>query len=113
MAPPPFNMIQLASDASNADGLVFFLFDLMHLNGDDVAARPLVWRKARLAEFLADARPPLQYSDHPIGHGPAFHTQACAMKLEGIVSKRADRSHQNGLRRLIEFWATDRFSRKS
>ena len=30
-----FSMIQLASDAGNAAGLVFFLFDLLHLDGDD------------------------------------------------------------------------------
>ena len=86
-----FNMIQLASDAGNAAGLVFFLFDLLHLDGDNVAARPLIERKARLAELLSDVRSPLQYSDHQIGQGLAFHAQACAMKLEGIVSKRADR----------------------
>jgi hypothetical protein len=28
-------MIQLASDAGNAAGLVFFLFDLLHLDGED------------------------------------------------------------------------------
>jgi ATP-dependent DNA ligase len=37
-----FSMIQAASDAGNAAGLVFFIFDLLHLDGDDVAARPLV-----------------------------------------------------------------------
>src|SRR6516164_8924001 len=86
-----FSMIQLASDAGNAAGLVFFLFDLLRLDGDDVAARPLIERKARLVELLSDVRSPLQYSDHQIGQGLAFHAQACAMKLEGIVSKRADR----------------------
>ena len=40
-------MIQAASDAGNAAGLVFFIFDLLHLDGDDVAARPLIERKAR------------------------------------------------------------------
>jgi bifunctional non-homologous end joining protein LigD len=33
---------------------------------------------------------PLHYCDHQIGHGRAFHEKACAMALEGIVSKRAD-----------------------
>src|SRR3954452_14943933 len=31
-----FNMIQAASDAGNAESLVFFLFDLLHLDGEDV-----------------------------------------------------------------------------
>ena len=44
--------------------------------------------------------PPLQYTDHQIGHGPAFSRQTCAMKLEGIVSKRADVTYAPGNRGL-------------
>jgi DNA ligase D-like protein (predicted ligase) len=85
-----FSMIQLASDAGNAAGLVFFLFDLLHIDGENLTARPLVDRKARLAALLAGVPSPLQYCDHQIGRGREFHRQACAMSLEGIVSKRAD-----------------------
>jgi bifunctional non-homologous end joining protein LigD len=95
-----FSMIQLASDAGNAAGLVFFLFDLLHFDGEALAERPLVERKARLQELLADVRSPLQFSDHHTGHGPAFHARACAMKLEGIVSKRADAPYAPGNRGL-------------
>src|ERR1700730_18021663 len=59
-----FSMIQLASDAGNAAGLVFFLFDLLHLEGEDLMARPLIDRKTRLAELLSHATSPLQYCDH-------------------------------------------------
>src|ERR1700736_616004 len=45
-----FGMIQAASDAGNAAGLVYFIFDLLHLDGDDVDARPLIEREARLTE---------------------------------------------------------------
>jgi bifunctional non-homologous end joining protein LigD len=37
-----FSMIQLASDAGNAAGLVFFLFDLLHPDGEDLTPRPLI-----------------------------------------------------------------------
>jgi bifunctional non-homologous end joining protein LigD len=56
-----FSMIQTASDAGNAAGLVFFIFDLLYLDGDYVAALPLIERKARLAELLSGAAPPLHY----------------------------------------------------
>src|SRR6202162_3450216 len=59
-----FSMIQAASDAGNAAGLVFFIFDLLHLDGDDVGARPLIERKARLAAFMSGVVPPLRYSDY-------------------------------------------------
>ncbi|HEY1260497.1 MAG TPA: non-homologous end-joining DNA ligase [Stellaceae bacterium] len=95
-----FSMIQLASDAGNAAALVFFLFDRLHLDGEDLRLRPVLDRKARLAELLAGVPVPLAYSDHQIGHGPEFHKQACAMSLEGIVSKRAAAPYPPGNRGL-------------
>ena len=44
-----FSMIQLASDSGNAAALVFFLFDLLYLDGEDFCPRPLIERKDRLA----------------------------------------------------------------
>jgi DNA ligase D-like protein (predicted ligase) len=93
-----FIMIQAASDSSNAAALVFFLFDLLHLDGEDLCRRPLIKRKARLAALLADTGSPLHTCDHQIGHGRAFHEEACAMSLEGIVSKRADAPYAPGNR---------------
>jgi bifunctional non-homologous end joining protein LigD len=72
---------------------VFFIFDLLHLDGDDVGARPLIERKARLAALLSGVTPPLHYSDYHRGDGPAFHERACELELEGIVSKRADAAY--------------------
>jgi bifunctional non-homologous end joining protein LigD len=95
-----FSMIQAASDSGNASALVFFLFDLLYLDGEDISARPLIERKARLSRLLADAPSPLHYCDHQIGHGHAFHEKACAMSLEGIVSKRADAAYAPGNRGL-------------
>jgi ATP-dependent DNA ligase len=79
---------------------VFFLFDLLHLDGDDVGALPLIERKARLAELLSGVAPPLHYSDFHRGRGAEFHEQACKLELEGIVSKRADAAYAPGNRGL-------------
>jgi DNA ligase D-like protein (predicted ligase) len=95
-----FSMIQTASDAGKTAGLVFFIFDLLHLDGEDVGALPLIERKPRLAALLSGAAPPLHYSDYHRGQGPAFHQQACKLELEGIVSKRADASYAPGNRGL-------------
>jgi bifunctional non-homologous end joining protein LigD len=83
-------MIQLASDAGNTTGLVFFLFDLLYLDGEDLTARPLIERKERLAGLLSSTGSPLHtlhYSDHQIGYGPTFYEKACTLGVEGIVSK--------------------------
>jgi DNA ligase D-like protein (predicted ligase) len=95
-----FSMIQLASDSGNAAALVFFLFDLLHLDGEDLCPLPPFERKERLAALLAEASSPLHTSDHQVGHGRAFHEKACAMALEGIVSKRADAAYAPGNRGL-------------
>ena len=72
------------------DRSMFFLFDLLFLDGEDLMGLPLVERKARLENLLAGAPECLRYNDHQIGRGPAFHRLACEHRLEGIVSKRVD-----------------------
>jgi bifunctional non-homologous end joining protein LigD len=84
-----FSIVQLASDSGNAAALVVFLFDLLHLDGEDLRPRPLTERKERLAALLANAPSPLHYSDHQLGHGRAF-----------LVSKRADAAYTPGNRGL-------------
>jgi bifunctional non-homologous end joining protein LigD len=85
-----FSLIQTASDAGNAEALVFFLFDLLHLDGETIGARPLTERKERLRQLLSGAGSPLHFSDHQVGRGQSFYENACGLKLEGIVSKRAE-----------------------
>jgi bifunctional non-homologous end joining protein LigD len=84
-----FNLIQNALEHGDAS-LVYFVFDLLFLDGEDLTGLPLVDRKTRLEAFLASTRDCVRYSDHQIGHGPAFHKAACQHGLEGIVSKRVD-----------------------
>jgi len=96
-----FDMIQAASAPGNAAALVFFLFDLLFVDGDDVTQLPLAERKARLAKLLRGVGGELRYSDHQVGHGPEFYKLACEQRgLEGIVSKRADSPYVPGDRGL-------------
>src|SRR5689334_5845867 len=95
---PRDKFLQRLLSEGNASGLVYFIFDLLHLDGENVGALPLIDRKARLAALLSDVRPPLHYSDYHRGGGPAFHQQACKLELEGIVSKRADAAYVPGNR---------------
>jgi bifunctional non-homologous end joining protein LigD len=79
--------------------LVYWVFDLLHVDGEDVAALPLEERKVRLRSLVPRAADAVvRYSDHLVGHGPAVLAQACGRHLEGIVSKRRDRPYQSGRR---------------
>jgi DNA ligase D-like protein (predicted ligase) len=95
-----FSIVQLASDSGNAAALVFFLFDLLYIDGEDWTSRPLMDRKTRLAALLSNVASPLHYCDHQVGRGRAFHEGACARSLEGIVSKRVNAAYAPGNRGL-------------
>jgi bifunctional non-homologous end joining protein LigD len=84
-----FNLIQNATDTGEGS-LVFFLFDLLFLDGEDLTALPMVERKTRLASLLNGVPDSLRYNDQQIGHGPQFHRLACEHGVEGIVSKRVN-----------------------
>jgi bifunctional non-homologous end joining protein LigD len=85
-----FSGLQAATDTPGAAELVYFAFDLLFIDGADIAARPLLERKARLERVLASAPAAIRYSDHHIGDGPRFRVAACQARAEGVVSKRAD-----------------------
>ena len=95
-----FSLIQNASDTRSGEALVFFLFDLLHLDGKAIAPMPAAERKERLRALLSGTGSLLQYSDHQIGRGRAFYDHACTLKVEGIVSKRVDAPYAPGNRGL-------------
>jgi DNA ligase D-like protein (predicted ligase) len=85
-----FSAMQAATDARQSSGLVYFAFDLLFIDGRSITKRPLIERKARLAEVLAGRGSSIRFSDHVIGKGARFHEAACKLRAEGIVSKRTD-----------------------
>jgi bifunctional non-homologous end joining protein LigD len=87
----------LMSGVRGGGRLTYFVFDLLHLDGEDLGALPLEERKRRLAEILAaGGTDPIVYSDHVVGSGPAFYAEACRKGLEGILSKRRDAAYRPG-----------------
>lgn len=77
--------------------LVFYLFDLLFLDGEDLRRLPLLERKERLRDLLAGAGSKhLIYSDHQLGNGARFFRAAADMRVEGIISKQADAPYTSG-----------------
>ena len=94
-----FQALQNASSGESSRGaLVYFVFDLLRLNGASLERLPLEQRKAQLKTLLSrrGVSERLRYSDHVQGSGEAFFQQACRVGLEGIVSKRRDLPHRAG-----------------
>ena len=72
-------------------------FDIMERSGDDLRSLPLEERKARLRSLLVRSKMGIVYSDHVAGDdGAKIFAAACELGLEGIVSKRRDRSYVSG-----------------
>jgi bifunctional non-homologous end joining protein LigD len=69
---------------------VFFAFDVLFLNGEDLRALPLIEPKARLRRLLHRKRSRTLYVDHVEARGKEFFQKACELDLEGIVAKRRD-----------------------
>jgi DNA ligase D-like protein (predicted ligase) len=90
-----FEMIQHASD-SGGGALVYYAFDLLELDGVEVAGMPLLERKERLARILKKPPAGIAFSEHEGGDGEAVRRAACRHGLEGIVSKRTDRRYLPG-----------------
>jgi bifunctional non-homologous end joining protein LigD len=86
----------LQKRAEGGAPLVYFVFDLLHLDGWDLRGARLEDRKEVLRRLLESAPPALRYSDHVRGQGPDFFERAREAGLEGVVSKRADAAYRSG-----------------
>jgi bifunctional non-homologous end joining protein LigD len=93
-----FQALQNALAGEDQGRLAYFLFDVVHLEGTSLAGATLERRKELLHQLL-EGQPAgslLRYSDHVAGSGREFHAQACALGVEGIVSKRRDARYEAG-----------------
>ncbi|MDF2389330.1 DNA ligase D, partial [Nostoc ellipsosporum NOK] len=77
---------------------IYYVFDLMRLDGRDLRQEPLVERKHALQELLGEqsGNSAVRFSDHFAEPGKVMLEHACRMGLEGVVSKRADAPYRSG-----------------
>ena len=93
-----FQALQNAlTGVSAGASLVYFVFDLLRLEGERLDVLPLEERKARLRTLVGRRKGGrIRYAEHVEGRGEAFFEQACRVGLEGIISKRRDLPHREG-----------------
>ena len=71
--------------------IVFYAFDLLYFDGEDVSQYPLVARKEALRRILRRApRGRIRYTEHVAEEGERLFSELEAMQLEGMVCKRKD-----------------------
>ena len=75
---------------------VYLATDLLQVDGEDIATRPLSARLAALADLVPpDSR--IQLPDHVAGHGRALATAAGERGLAGMLARRQDAEYLAGM----------------
>lgn len=68
--------------------IVYYVFDLLYVDGQDLMSCPVVERKEMLQQILKPASF-IKLSEHIVGDGAAFFEQIEKFHLEGMIAKRA------------------------
>jgi bifunctional non-homologous end joining protein LigD len=82
-------------DQVTANPVVFCVFDLLEVDGDDLRGRPLLDRRARLSSAVRPSAA-LQLSEVWRGDSQRRFAQACRAGWEGLIAKRADAPYLPG-----------------
>jgi bifunctional non-homologous end joining protein LigD len=95
-----FQALQNAFDTRSETNLVYYVFDLLYLDGYDLRQVGLLDRKRALAAIVPnDGSGLVRYSDHIPGRGEVVFAEACRRGMEGIISKRTDAAYLAGRNR--------------
>jgi bifunctional non-homologous end joining protein LigD len=87
--------------------IVFYAFDLLHLNGKDLTKAPLDERRAALARLVSGSGPLLRSEPLP-GTSSEIAAAVRELGLEGVVAKRRRSRYETGRR--SDAWMKVRFA---
>ena len=90
---PDFSALQAAISDGKTGDLVFFAFDLLFANGEDLRKLPLGERKARLKQLLETQKGKsglIRYVEHFEEDGATVLASVKKLSLEGIISKKLE-----------------------
>jgi DNA ligase D-like protein (predicted ligase) len=96
---PNFAQTQAATDGERGVHLVYYAFDLLHVDDRDVSTLQLIERKALLEPLVKD-KLGLQFNGHEAGDGELILKHAGQLGFEGVVSKTIDAPYAPGNRGL-------------
>ncbi|MBN3808815.1 hypothetical protein [Paraburkholderia sp. Ac-20347] len=93
---PEFLALQNAMDARTSRDIVYFLFDLMYVDGEYVRRVPLWARRARLSRVLENAGEHLRFIEALDAPAAAMFEAVSSLGIEGVVIKRRDALYESG-----------------
>jgi bifunctional non-homologous end joining protein LigD len=71
----------------------YYVFDILHLDGNATTELPLIWRK-RLLRNTFQFDDPLRFTTHRVKNGEAAFAAACQRGDEGVIAKLADAPYE-------------------
>lgn len=92
-----FSELQAELSRGDQDRLLYYAFDLLWLDGQDLRRRPQIERKAML-QGLFDTyqlEAPVLFSEHVEGDGQELFKHAAKLNYEGIISKKTDAPYRS------------------
>jgi len=93
---PDFQKLQHYENHLNYP-LIYYVFDILELNGKNMEKLPLVERKKILKQLLKNNQI-IRYCDHVDTNGISFLEKAKQQGLEGIIAKKKDSQYARGYR---------------
>ena len=87
---------ELQHRAATRAAIRYFVFDLLHHDGDDLTGVPLSERRRRLALLLRDSN--VEFSEELTGTPQQIIHAVAQVGLEGVIAKRRDSKYEPGKR---------------
>ncbi|MBP2159566.1 MULTISPECIES: non-homologous end-joining DNA ligase [Asticcacaulis] len=89
-----FSKLKDELGAERSQNLQYYVFDLLHLNGQDLKKQTLLERKGQLERLVKgrDLNDRIIYSEH-FAENPDFLPHLCSLEMEGLISKRIDSTY--------------------
>lgn len=93
-----FSGLQTAFQRGKQADLVYFAFDILHLNGHNLRQLPLLKRKQILETLLSQSKSDsaLRFCEHIEGDGELVFAKAAELGAEGIISKLISAPYTSG-----------------
>ncbi len=91
-----FQRLQNSLKSKKDTGLIYYIFDILYLDGKDLRSLSLLERKSLLKDVLKKAPENIVYSEHFETDAADFFAVSCEHELEGIISKQGDAPYLSG-----------------
>lgn len=93
---PDFQALQNAFEIGRSKDIVYYLFDVPFLDGEDIREKPVEERRAILKKLLGrQGKSLLRFSDAFSASHRDIIESACLLSLEGVIGKRAGSGYQS------------------